>query len=205
MTADGLRGGPCGPDREVTSNEVNNREGEPFLRPRPSVPGPMAIPREHKAHAPASVKCGIVTISDSRTEATDDSGRLLKDLLLRAGHAVLFYVVVRDDPRAIADAVEQASWTCEAILTNGGTGVAKRDVTIPTLGPMMERTLPGFGERFRARSFEEVGGAAILSGAIAGVYHGRFVACLPGSPDACRLGLEILLPELGHIVGLLAR
>jgi molybdenum cofactor biosynthesis protein B len=166
----------------------------------------MAVPREHKAHAPRSVKCAVVTISDSRTEASDDTGRLLKDLLLRAGHTVLYYAVVKDDPKGIADAVEQASWTCEAILTNGGTGVGKRDVTIPTLAPLMERTLPGFGELFRARSFDAIGSAAFLSGATAGVYHGRFLACLPGSPDACRLALEaLLLPELGHIVGLLAR
>lgn len=165
----------------------------------------MAAPREHKEHAPASVKCGVVTISDSRTEATDESGRLIKDLLRRAGHAVLLYVVVKDEPRAIADAVEQASWTCDAVLTNGGTGIAKRDVTIPTLAPLLDRILPGFGELFRARSYDEIGSAAILSGALAGVYHGRLLVCLPGSPDACRLALDLLLPELGHIVGLLAR
>lgn len=166
----------------------------------------MAAPREHKEHAPASVKCAVITISDSRTEATDESGRLLKDVLLRAGHAVLFYAVVKDEPKAILDAVEQASWTCEAVLTNGGTGIARRDVTIPTLAPELERTLPGFGELFRALSFQEIGSAAMLSGALAGVYHGRIVFCLPGSPDACRLALErLILPELGHAVGLLNR
>lgn len=167
---------------------------------------PMPVHQDHKAHAPASVKVGVVTISDSRTPETDESGQVLKDLLQKAGHSVLFYVVVKDEPKAIADAVEQASWTCEAILTNGGTGLSPRDVTIPTLAPTLERTLPGFGEIFRALSYAEIGGAAMLSGALAGVYHGRILFCLPGSPDACRLAAEkLILPELGHIVGVMKR
>jgi len=164
----------------------------------------MAVPRKHKEHAPASVKCGIVTISDSRTPETDDSGKAVRDLLRRAGHAVLFYVVVKDEAKQILDAVEQASWTCDAIITNGGTGVAKRDVTIPTLLPAFERIVPGFGELFRSLSYVEVGSAAMLSGAVAGIYHKRLVFCLPGSPDACRLAMErLILPELGHAVGVL--
>jgi molybdenum cofactor biosynthesis protein B len=166
----------------------------------------MAVPKKHKEHAPTSVKCGVVTVSDSRTPETDESGKLVRDLLQRAGHSVLFHVVVKDEPKMIADAVEQASWTCEAIVTNGGTGVGKRDVTIPTLVPTFERTLPGFGELFRFLSYEKIGSAAMLSGAVAGVYHGRLVFCLPGSPDACRLGVEkLILPELGHAVGVLGR
>ena len=166
----------------------------------------MAVPKKHKEHAPTSVKCGVVTVSDSRTPETDESGKLVRDLLQRAGHSVLFNVVVKDEPKMIADAVEQASWTCEAIVTNGGTGVGKRDVTIPTLVPTFERTLPGFGELFRFLSYETIGSAAMLSGAVAGVYHGRLVFCLPGSPDACRLGVEkLILPELGHAIGVLGR
>lgn len=166
----------------------------------------MATPRQHKEHAPASVKCGVVTSSDSRTPDTDESGKLIKDLLLKKGHTVLFYAVVKDEPKALADAVEQASWTCDAIITNGGTGVARRDVTIPTLAPLFERTLPGFGELFRRLSYETIGSAAWLSGATAGVYHGRIVFCLPGSPDACRLAMEkLILPELPHVVGVMGR
>ena len=164
----------------------------------------MSVPQKHKEHAPASVKCGVITISDSRTSETDESGKLVQDLLLRAGHSVLFYVVVKDEAKPILDAVEQASWTCEAIVTNGGTGLAKRDVTIPTLLPAFEKTLPGFGELFRSLSYEAIGSAAMLSGAVAGVYHGRLVFCLPGSPDACRLAVEkLILPELGHAVGVM--
>jgi len=166
----------------------------------------MAVPKKHKEHAPTSVKCGVVTVSDSRTPETDESGKLVRDLFLRAGHSVLFYVVVKDEPKQILDAVEQASWTCDAVVTNGGTGIAKRDVTIPTLFPMFDRTLPGFGELFRSLSFQEIGGAAMLSGAEAGVYHGRLVFCVPGSPDACRLAMEkLILPELGHAIGVLGR
>ncbi|HYT00211.1 MAG TPA: molybdenum cofactor biosynthesis protein B [Thermoplasmata archaeon] len=166
----------------------------------------MAVPAKHKEHAPTSVKCGVVTISDSRTPETDESGKLIRDLLLRAGHSVLFHVVVKDDAKAILDAIEQASWTCDAIVTNGGTGLARRDVTIPALLPAFEKTLPGFGELFRSLSYASIGSAAMLSGAIAGTYHGRLVFCLPGSPDACRLAVEkLILPELGHAVGVMGR
>jgi len=166
----------------------------------------MAVPKQHKEHAPTSVKCGIVTISDSRTPETDDSGKLVRDLLQRAGHSVLFYTIVKDEPKPILDAVEQASRTCEAIVTTGGTGIAKRDVTVPTLLPTFERMLPGFGELFRSLSYEKIGSAGMLSGAAAGVYHGRLVFCLPGSPDACRLAMEaLILPELGHAVGVMGR
>lgn len=164
----------------------------------------MAIPRKHKEHAPASVKCGIVTISDSRTPETDDSGKLIRDLLRRAGHSILFYVVVKDEKKQVLDAVEQASWTCDAIVTNGGTGLGKRDVTISALAPTFDRIVPGFGELFRSLSFVEIGSAAMLSGAVAGIYHNRLVFCLPGSPDACRLAMDkLILPELGHAVGVM--
>lgn len=166
----------------------------------------MTAPEQHKEHAPASVKCGVITISDSRTPETDDSGKAIRDQLLRAGHSVLYYVVVKDEAKAILDAVEQASWTCDAVIANGGTGPARRDVTILTLLPAFEKTLPGFGELFRSLSYQEIGSAAMLSGALAGVYHGRLVFCLPGSPDACRLAMEkLILPELGHAVGVMSR
>ena len=166
----------------------------------------MAVPKKHKEHAPTSVKCGVITISDSRTPETDESGKIIRDLFQRAGHTVLFSVVVKDESKPILDAVEQASWTCEVIVTNGGTGLAKRDVTIPALLPTFERTLPGFGELFRLLSYEKIGSAGMLSGATAGVYHGRLVFCLPGSPDACRLAMEkLILPELGHAVGVMGR
>lgn len=166
----------------------------------------MAVHEEHKEHAPKSVKVGVVTSSDSRSADTDGSGKLIQDLLLKSGHSVLFYAVVKDEAKEIGDAVEQASWTCDVVIVNGGTGLSRRDVTILTLAPQFERVLPGFGELFRTLSYQEIGSAAMLSGAIAGVYHGRLVFCLPGSPEACRLAMEkLILPELGHIVGVMNR
>jgi molybdenum cofactor biosynthesis protein B len=166
----------------------------------------MGAVDEHKAHAPKSVKVGVITISDTRTEATDESGRILKQLLLDAGHKILLTAVVKDDAKAIAEAVEQASWTCDAIITNGGTGLGKRDVTIETLEPEIEKVLPGFGELFRVLSYRDIGSSAMLSRAIAGVYKTRLLFCLPGSPAACILAMKsLILPELGHAVGVMGR
>jgi len=166
----------------------------------------MGAVDEHRTAAPKSVKVGVVTISDTRTEATDESGKILKQLLLDAGHKILFTAVVKDEPKAIADAVEQASWTCDAVVTNGGTGLGKRDVTIETLQPHLDKVLPGFGELFRVLSYREIGGAAMLSGALAGVYKTRLLFCLPGSPAACILAMKsLILPELGHAVGVMGR
>jgi len=166
----------------------------------------MGAVDEHKARAPKSVKCGVITISDSRTDATDESGKILTQLLLDAGHKILFTAIVKDEGKAIAEAVEQASWTCDAIVTNGGTGLSKRDVTIETLQPELEKVLPGFGELFRVLSYRDVGSAAMLSRAIAGVYKTRLLFCLPGSPAACLLAMKsLILPELGHAIGVMGR
>src|SRR2546427_6446143 len=144
----------------------------------------MAVPKKHKEHAPTSVKCGVITISDSRTPETDESGKLIRDLFQRAGHSILFSVVVKDESKPILDAVEQASWTCDAIVTNGGTGIGKRDVTIPTLLPTFERTLPGFGELFRFLSYAKIGGAPTPSRGAPGRAHPRSAVFPPGTPAA---------------------
>jgi molybdenum cofactor biosynthesis protein B len=161
---------------------------------------------EHRAHAPTDVACGVVTISDSRTEATDESGELLKRILREARHAVVFYAIVKDDGPSIVDAVDRAEATCDVVITNGGTGLAARDVTIETLAPRLEKVLPGFGELFRMLSFSKIGSAAMMSRALAGVYKGSLVFCLPGSPQACELALtSLILPEIGHAVGVMRR
>jgi molybdenum cofactor biosynthesis protein B len=166
----------------------------------------MGAVEEHKAHAPKAVTCAVITISDSRTEATDESGKVLRQLLLEAGHKVLYTAVVKDDGKAIAAAVERASRSCEAIVTNGGTGLGPRDVTIETLRPHLDKALPGFGELFRALSYRDIGSAAMLSGALAGVYKTRLLFCLPGSPAACALAMKsLILPELGHAIGVMGR
>jgi molybdenum cofactor biosynthesis protein B len=166
----------------------------------------MGAVEEHKAHAPRRVACGVVTVSDTRTEATDESGALLKRILVDAGHSVPFYAIVRDEPPQIADAVERASQACDAILTNGGTGLSPRDVTIETLEPKLDKVLPGFGELFRSLSYKEIGSAAMMSRALAGVYRGRLLFCVPGSPSAVELAARaLILPELGHAIGVMRR
>lgn len=163
----------------------------------------MAV-EQHRAHAPKRVSCAVITVSTSRTEATDESGALIRSALEGAGHAVAFYRVVKDDAGAIAAAVDEAAKTCEAIVTNGGTGLGPHDVTIETLGPRLEKILPGFGELFRALSYREIGSAAMLSRAVAGTYEGRLLFCLPGSPRAVELAVKsLILPELAHAVGVM--
>lgn len=155
----------------------------------------------HKAHAPSRVRCAVITASSTRTAEDDAAGRLLQDLLAEAGHPVAFYRVVPDDVAAIQAAVREAAEAARVVLVTGGTGLAPTDVTVEAVTPLLDRRLPGFGELFRWLSYQEIGTAAILSRALAGVVEGRFVACLPGSPAGARLALEqVLLPELGHIV-----
>lgn len=168
----------------------------------------MTAVEEHRSRAPVSVSCGVITVSDSRTEATDESGGILRRRLQEANHDVVFYAVVRDEADAIVGALEQAGRTCDAILVNGGTGLAPRDVTIETVEPRLTKILPGFGELFRMLSYKrmEIASAAMLSRALAGVYNGRLLFCLPGSPMACELALDsLILPELGHAIGVMRR
>ena len=165
----------------------------------------MAV-EEHRAHAPKHVTCAVITISSSRTEASDDSGKMLASLLREAGHTVGYYSIVRDDGPAIVQAVEAAARACDVIVTNGGTGISRDDVTIQTLESKLDRALPGFGELFRMLSFQAIGSPAMLSGAMAGVYKGRLLFCLPGSPEAVALAAKsLILPELGHAVGVMRR
>jgi len=165
----------------------------------------MAV-HEHRERAPKTVVCGVITISDSRTEATDDSGQLVRKLLAEGGHEVPFYALVKDEAPAIVAAVDRAVGPCDAVVTNGGTGLSPRDVTIETLEPKFDKVLAGFGELFRMLSWREIGSAAMLSRAVAGTYCGKLVFCLPGSPEACALAVKsLILPELGHAVGVMRR
>ncbi|HYX91270.1 MAG TPA: molybdenum cofactor biosynthesis protein B [Myxococcaceae bacterium] len=162
---------------------------------------------EHKAHAPARVNAFVITSSDTRTEASDDSGRLIKEKLEAAGHGVAGHRVVRDEPSELRQALEEAaSAGAGAVIINGGTGIGRRDQTIETLRPMLEKELPGFGEIFRTLSFEEIGSPAMFSRALAGTWRGMILFALPGSPQAARLAMdELILPELGHAVRELTR
>jgi molybdenum cofactor biosynthesis protein B len=165
--------------------------------------GPDATPREHKAHAPRSTACFVLTISDTKTPGTDTSGALIRELLQAAGHRVTGSAIVRDEPAEVQRIVREQCGTPEvqAVIMTGGTGVTSRDSTFEAVEALLEKRLPGFGELFRMLSYQEIGAAAMLSRAQAGVRAGRIVVSLPGSPNACRLALEkLLIPELPHLV-----
>ena len=157
---------------------------------------------QHRRTAPAQVPCAVITVSDTRTVETDQGGALVVELLEGGGHPVRVRRVVRDEVAAIREALAEALRRDDvaAVLLTGGTGVAPRDVTPEAVEPLLERALPGFGEIFRALSFQEIGAASLLSRAFAGVSAGRVVFALPGSRAAIRLALErLILPELGHL------
>jgi molybdenum cofactor biosynthesis protein B len=157
---------------------------------------------QHRRDAKAAVPTLVVTVSDTRTLETDTGGALAAELLGAAGHPLVRREIVADEPAAIAEAVRRglAEDGVGALLLTGGTGVAPRDVTPDAVEPLLERVIPGFGELFRALSYEEIGSAALLSRALAGIAAGRVVFVLPGSRGAVRLGLEkLVLPELGHL------
>jgi len=162
---------------------------------------------EHRAHAPSRVSCYVVTCSDSRAQADDKSGRELLEGLERAGHPVVGHVIVHDDGDAIRGALQAAQLAgARAVLFTGGTGLTRRDQTVDTLRPLLDRELPGFGELFRMLSFQEIGSAAWLSRALAGTHGELLVFLLPGSPNAAKLALErLILPELGHAIRELSR
>jgi molybdopterin adenylyltransferase len=161
---------------------------------------------DHEKHARANLKVGVITASDSRTPETDESGMLIRTLLETAGHRVDYYEILPDDGEKISAALVNNLENLDAIILNGGTGITARDGTTEVVKSLLDKELEGFGELFRMLSFQEIGAAAMLSRAIAGVRHGKFVAALPGSPDACRLAMEkLLLPQLGHITYLLGK
>jgi molybdenum cofactor biosynthesis protein B len=163
----------------------------------------MRTDAEHKQSAPLSVRCYIVTVSDTRTEETDTSGRAIADLLEHAGHHVAGRVVVKDDAALVRNAVERqlASSDVDVIISTGGTGIAARDTTFEAIDALLEKRLPGFGELFRMLSYEEIGSAAMMSRATAGICARHIVVALPGSEAAVRLAMEkLLLPEMGHLV-----
>ncbi|MDF1508740.1 molybdenum cofactor biosynthesis protein MoaB [Robertmurraya sp. DFI.2.37] len=159
---------------------------------------------EHKKEAPDKVRCKVITVSDTRTKETDKSGQTMIQLLEAAGHIIVDYTIVKDEREPIRDAVLQGCETAniDVILTNGGTGIAKRDVTIETVQELFTKEISGFGELFRMLSYQEdIGSAAILSRAIAGVVQNKAVFSTPGSTGAVKLAMNrLILPEIGHVV-----
>ncbi len=165
----------------------------------------MAVPEHHKK-ARQQVVCAVLTISDTRTEETDGSGRRIKDLLAEKGHQIRFYQILKDEPRDIEGVLRRLLEDphIEVIITNGGTGIAPRDTTFEVIRGLLDKEIEGFGELFRVLSYQDIGPAAMLSRAVAGVARGKVVISLPGSTAAVELGMaRLILPELGHMVFLL--
>jgi molybdenum cofactor biosynthesis protein B len=158
---------------------------------------------EHRRESPAAIRFAVITVSDTRDARTDRGGDFLVAAVAEGGHQVALRTLVRDEAAEIERAVREAAARedVDLVLLTGGTGIAPRDVTAPTLERMFESRVPGFGELFRWLSFQEIGSAAILSRATAGLVQGKVVLALPGSPKALELAMkQIVLPEAGHLV-----
>jgi molybdenum cofactor biosynthesis protein B len=160
---------------------------------------------EHESKRVERVRCAVVTVSDTRTVETDKSGSLIRDRLAAAGHDVVAREIVPDDPTTVSSIVTR--WcddpTCDAVLLTGGTGIAARDTTTEAIAGLLEKRLDGFGELFRVLSFEQIGAAAMLSQAMAGVRGRTLVFSMPGATGAVALAMDrLILPQLPHAVAL---
>jgi molybdenum cofactor biosynthesis protein B len=158
---------------------------------------------EHKTSAPRSVQCFVLTVSDTRTLENDASGDAIASLLTAAGHVVAGRALVKDDPDGVRATIERrlADGGVQAIITTGGTGITSRDSTYEVIDTLLEKRLDGFGELFRMLSYEQIGPAAMMSRACAGLVRGRIVIALPGSTAAVTLAMEkLVVPELAHLV-----
>jgi molybdopterin adenylyltransferase len=157
---------------------------------------------EHTAKRNLKARCAILTISDSRSLATDESGRSIRGLLETGGHGVLYHEIIKNDPSILRKEVSRLLGAdLDLIITSGGTGISHKDFTIETIEPMLEKRLSGFGELFRYLSFREIHSRAFMSRALGGVVKGKLLFALPGSVHAVKLALEeLILPQLGHLI-----
>ncbi len=162
----------------------------------------------HPTPEPVSVTCAVITVSDTRSPAQDSSGQTIQSQLIAAGHQVAMYEIVPDEPPIIQAKLRQLGepMGVQAVIFNGGTGIAPRDTTFDAIQILLDKELPGFGEIFRSLSYQEIGSRAIASRATAGIYRNLIVFSLPGSTHAVTLGMEkLILPELVHLTGLFLR
>ncbi len=158
---------------------------------------------QHRCESPKSVRCAVVTISDTRTLENDRGGELIVEMLAAAGHRVSDRRIVRDDPRDIEPLVRKLADpdATDAVLLTGGTGIAARDQTFETVSALLAKSMPGYGELFRMLSYSDIGPAAMLSRAVGGVLNNVVVLTMPGSVAAVRLAMEkLIVPEIGHLV-----
>ena len=153
---------------------------------------------EHKKLENKTIGCAVLVTSDSRTEETDESGKLIKQRLLDRGHKVVYYTILKNDAPTLRNKITEL---IKVIITSGATGLSHKDVTVDTIQPMLEKKLDGFGELFRHLTYQELGTASIMSRAAAGVINGKVIICFPGSLGAATLAMDkIVLPEIGHLV-----
>ncbi len=158
---------------------------------------------EHKKKAAKSLDIMVITVSDTRDETTDQSGQLIKKMLAEAGHRTIGYQIVKDEPNEIEDLLRQTlrRKDLQVIILNGGTGIAPRDGTYEVVDRLMQKRLDGFGEIFRYLSYQDIGSAAIMSRACAGIAGDKVMISLPGSKGAVQLAMgQLILPEMGHMV-----
>ena len=158
---------------------------------------------QHRCDSPKSVRCCVVTISDTRTLETDRGGALIVEMLTAGGHQVGERHIVPDDPAKIEPLVRTLADpdNTDAILLTGGTGIAARDQTFETVSALLTKAMPGYGELFRMLSYDDIGPAAMLSRAVGGVRNNVVVLTMPGSVAAVRLAMEkLIVPEIGHLV-----
>ncbi len=158
--------------------------------------------QEHRQQSPDQVRCAVVTVSDTRTPDTDTSGKYMQEALSGAGHAINAYMIVKDEPEDIRRLLRHhiQSPDTDAVLLTGGTGLSSRDGTYEVVRSCLDKELTGFGELFRMFSYEEIGAAAMMSQATAGVAGQTVIISMPGSSAAVRLALEkLILPELAHM------
>ena len=161
---------------------------------------------EHRKTAVTGVRCAVITVSDTRAMETDVSGRTIVDLLESAAHVVAKRQILRDDAKDVHEAVLGQIGGVDAIITTGGTGITSRDSTYEAIAGLFEKRIDGFGELFRALSYQEIGSAAMMTRACAGVARGTAIFILPGSEPAVRLAMtSLILPEIGHVVRELRR
>lgn len=164
--------------------------------------------QEHKRGEPASARVFVLTVSDTRTPETDTSGAAIQRLLEEAGHVVSGREIVRDEPAEVQRIVKAqlVSPDAQVVITTGGTGITSRDTTYEALAGLLQKRLDGFGELFRTISYEEIGSAAMLSRACAGIAAGKILFILPGSENAVRTAMtKLVIPELGHLLREVAR
>ena len=164
---------------------------------------------EHRglAESQGSIGVAIVTVSDTRTTETDKSGQTIRALCEEAGHTIVDYRIVKDEPDQVQQALDDfTAGAARIIIFNGGTGISQRDRTYDVISRNLEKTLSGFGELFRMLSYEEIGSAAMLSRATAGTYRGKLIVSTPGSTGAVRLAMQkLILPEIQHLAWELLR